>query len=228
MCGRLNIHDHPGILDLLDALGIPLRLPEDALPPARHNIAPSASLLIALAHGDETGAVPAHWGITPRWARPDQFQRPLINARAETAWDKPSFRHSMAERRCLLPVDGFYEWRRDGKARTPFHFGDPAGGKLLLGALYEYDASGQPCFAILTTAANETMAPIHDRQPVLLPSEAVSDWLFSRDRAQLDCLIQPASAPALCGWQVTAAVNDARHDGTDCAAPLDDLFPDPN
>jgi putative SOS response-associated peptidase YedK len=132
----------------------------------------------------------------------------------------------MAERRCLIPIDGFYEWQREGKTRRPYHFSDPQGSKLLLGGVFEYDANGQPCCAILTTAATGAMTPIHDRQPVLLPLDAAQDWLFSRDRAQLDSLIQPAPDDALRCWQVAPVVNDARHEGADCAAPLGELFPD--
>lgn len=220
MCGRLNITDHAGLRWLLEILGIPLA--GDALPAPDYNVSPDSRLLAVSRNADGYHHGLIRWGLRPAWAREGQFKRPLINARSDGVWDKPSFRSAIRKRRLVIPITGFYEWRREDAHRQPHYFHAAKQPALALAALWERDLRGQAGCALLTTEANADMAPVHDRMPVILPTGAMADWLASTDRAQLASLLQPTDGGVLEEYAVKSAVNNAREHGPACIEPLDD------
>lgn len=211
MCGRMNVHDHEGVQAFLEDLGLVLQ-PERFTP--RYNIAPTDPVLAVFAD-PKLDVAQMRWGFTPR----NPKQRGLmINARAETAWQKPSFREAMRQRRIVLPVNGFYEWRRDGADKIPFYItGEQA--VLPLAGLFQIDAQGEMQCCVLTTAANEVVQPVHDRMPVYLAPNTVRQWLSTDDRNELDALIANAQNQSLNLLQVSKFVNNSRNDGPECIAP---------
>lgn len=220
MCGRLNTTDHEGVRWLLDILGIPLD--GQQLPEADYNVSPDSRLFAVSHNGPAYHCGLIRWGLRPAWAREGQFKRPLINARADSVWDKPSFREAIRRRRLLVPITGFYEWHREDGQRQPHYFHAAAQPALALAALWERDPEGQPGCALLTTEANATMAPVHDRMPVILPTEAMADWLSSTDRVLIESLLRPADDDLLNEFAVGRAVNNAREHGPACVEPLED------
>lgn len=217
MCGRVNVSDHRGIQALLDHLG--LRLEPHRFTP-RYNVAPGLPLIGAQWDGGPVLAV-YEWGIVPPWAKPGQFARPLINARAETVWERPAFRALVRRYRAVVPVNGFYEWRRLKDRRQPYYVTHARDGALALGALRQVSRDGVPQVCVLTTAANAAMAPIHDRQPVILAPEDQEAWLAGTDRARLEGMMAPCPPEWLRAVPVSPYVNDARHEGPRCIEPVE-------
>jgi len=166
------------------------------------------------------------WGLLPKWAKPGTFSAPLINARSETIHEKPSFRNLISKNRVLIPINGFYEWRRTGKVKEP-HFVQPANaGAMFIAGLYQpsdsassNDAAEQPQVCVVTVAANETMSKVHHRMPVILSPKDALTWIQPTDRKTLEKLMVPASNDALKICEVGDYVNSARNEGPECIAP---------
>ena len=190
MCGRINVSEHEGVQELLRELG--LSLEPVRFEPA-YNVPPTSNLWTAIA-GPQL--LRCHWGLVPPWARPGRFSGPLINARAESAWDKPSFRKLIAASRAVIPVNGFYEWKRQGRSKSAYYIRPGAGlaraGGFALAGLYQVSADGEPQCCVLTTAANRPMRSIHDRMPVILPPGHLADWLNLGAREAIDAFLRPA------------------------------------
>ena len=125
MCGRINVHDHGAVQALLNRLGV--QIDSNRFVP-RYNVAPGARLVVAHGVAPQREVAVVEWGFVPSWARPGQFTRPLINARAETIRTKPSFRRLIKSHRVVIPVNGFYEWRRVSGTKTPFFIRPAAAG----------------------------------------------------------------------------------------------------
>jgi putative SOS response-associated peptidase YedK len=214
----MNIHDHKGIQELLGHLGLTL-VPERFV--ARYNITPGA-LLDGAFNSDGPQLAEMEWGIMPPWAKPEKSSRPLINARAETIRDKPSFRKLIKGSRTIIPVNGFYEWKRSGGSKTPYYFDASAAGALALAGIYQISKDGVMQCCVITTEANKLMQPIHDRMPVVIPQEAMGDWLDSEDTNVIDGLMRPADAGALKMVRVSKYVNNARNEGEECIKPEED------
>lgn len=211
MCGRLNIHNRESIYELMRMFT------EDVIDHAdiRYNISPGASLA-SLYHKDHMQAVAMHWGLIPLWAKPGVFKKPLINARAETVFEKPSFRSLVKSHRCVVPVNGFYEWQRSESGKTPFHFQRADESVMLLGGLFQFNKQGQAECCLITTAADDVMAPVHDRMPVVLEHAQIDDWLRSDDRPLLESVMRPPASSVLSATQVSRYVNRADNDGAQC------------
>lgn len=224
MCGRFALTATPeeveallGLLDLEDF-------------PPRYNIAPTQPVLVALAgHPREPGSnlpnrrwLLARWGLVPSWAKSLREVPLLINARSETAAEKNAFRAAMRHRRALLPASGFYEWKREPGRRPQAYWIRPRGGGLVaFAALVEHwlgaDGSEIDTAAILTTSANATLGPIHDRMPVVIRPEDFSRWLDCRShepRAVAD-LLMPAEDGLLEAIPVSDKVNKVANSGPD-------------
>jgi putative SOS response-associated peptidase YedK len=192
-----------------------------------YNAAPSQSLPVcrASAGGDRELAA-LRWGLVPFWARDASIGARMINARAETVAQKPAFRAAFARRRCIVPMSGFYEWRRDGSRKVPY-FIRPLNSELFAAAgLFERwpgrdGAEPIESFTIITTGANELMRALHDRMPVLLQPAAFEAWLSpeNRDVAALEHLLVPCPAEEMQAYPVSTRVNNARNDGRDLIAP---------
>lgn len=203
MCGRLNLSDLDGIRALMAELGLPL-FNADWTP--RFNVAPSQSLPCVLAGGGAAlpRAATAHWGL------PLGNGRLAINARAESAADKATFR-ALLRQRALVPANGFYEWQRRHRERHAWHFLAESAPALALAALWREGERG-PELALLTTAANALMAPVHHRMPVAIAGDTAAAWLAGQ--APLD---PPLAAP-LRAHRVGHWVDNATHEGPECLA----------
>jgi putative SOS response-associated peptidase YedK len=213
MCGRYTLS--APVDELVETFDVPV--PDFELPP-RYNIAPSQLVPVVAAdrHGRRLGLL--EWGLVLE--RAGASRRPLINVRVESVGKRPPFRESLERRRCLVPADGFYEWKQeeDEKKKVPHWIHSASGGGLLAFAgIWDRwtDASGQPrhAFAILTTEANPDVAPIHGRMPVIVAPSERNAWL---DRsldgsAALDAL-RPLPEGALVARPVSTRVNRTAED----------------
>jgi putative SOS response-associated peptidase YedK len=184
------------------------------------NVAPTDDAAVVVQRDDRRAVVRYGWGLVPGWAADARIASRAFNARAETITTSPLFRDAFRRRRCLVPVDGFYEWRRDGAARRPLRIHDPADGLLALAGLWtgrRDDETGEwrRTFTIVTTRPNTFMAPIHDRMPVVVPRDAWSRWLepAPADPAELRALLEPREDVALAAYPVPPLVNNVRNDG---------------
>ena len=204
-----------------------------ALPnlPARYNVAPTQ--LVPIVRRTREGArelVQVRWGLIPSWAKDASIGNRLINARAEGLAEKPSFRAAFRARRCLVPADGFYEWQATPQGKRPYRIGLKGGsGESLplfafagLWERWEKAPDGVPVESctIVTTAANELLAPIHERMPVILPEEGYAAWLApDTPPAEALALLKPYPAAAMLLYPVSKRVNSVRFDDALCIAP---------
>jgi len=227
MCGRYVITSTPEAIRQLFGYA------EQPNFPARYNIAPTQPIpIVRLVEGKRQFAL-VRWGLIPAWVKDPRAFSLLINARGESVNDKPAFRNAMKRRRCLLPADGFYEWQRTGDRKRPFFAGPKKGGPIAFAGLWETwtgpNGEEQETAAIVTTAANRTCAPIHDRMPVILAPEAYDLWL---DCANVDAktaaaLITPAPDNLLELREVSSAVNRVANDSPMLLVPASELPPEP-
>jgi putative SOS response-associated peptidase YedK len=215
MCGRYTLAN-PDPKRLRLRFGLP-DLAEIAEEP-RYNIAPTDPVLAVRERAEERDLGRLRWGLLPgKWAT-ESGQRPLINARAETIMRQAAFAESFRERRCLIPADGFYEWRRDEGGKVPLWFHRPDDELFAFAGIWaEYTPRGgdpvTSC-AIVTCAPNELMRPIHDRMPVILDPEVEATWLDpDADLEVVAGLLLPAPADALEAREVGDLVSNVREDG---------------
>lgn len=185
----------------------------------RYNIPPMQDLPVYALDADAQPRLQLmRWGFVPAWSKQPGKGALLNNARAETAREKPAFREAWRRRRCLVPMNGFYEWQRSGAQKTPHYFAMADDEPFAVAGLWEQwpgdaDAPPMTTFAVLTTAANPLMAPIHDRMPVILPHAACDAWLDPRSSAdRLETLLAPYAGDDLRVRRVSARVNSVRND----------------
>src|SRR5215204_2109203 len=185
----------------------------------RYNIAPTQEVLAVHESPDGREMTFYKWGLVPSWAKDTSIGAKLINARSETVTEKPSFREAFRRRRCVIPADGFYEWRRLEGRRQPFFFRMRDERPFGFAGLWErWEGEGgrvvNSC-AILTTEANEVLRPVHDRMPVILRPEDYDLWLGADARA-LDLVkevLRPYPSKEMVGYPVGAGVNSPRNQG---------------
>ena len=188
--------------------------------PPRYNIAPTQPVaIVRLDHAGERELRLVRWGLIPPWVKdPRQFTT-LINARAETVAEKPSFRGAMRHKRCLVPADGFYEWVGPAGAKRPHLIRPRSGGPIAFAGLAEQwlgaDGSELETMAIITVAANATVAPIHDRMPAILAPDAFAAWLDCRgvSAGEACALLGPAPDDLLEAFEVTRKLSNPRNEG---------------
>jgi putative SOS response-associated peptidase YedK len=220
MCARFTLHSPAkAIADLFGLIGEPPLQP-------RYNIAPTQPVPIIriLRANPETRQrelVPVRWGLVPSWADDPAIGNRLINARAETVASKPSFREAFRYRRCLVPTDGFYEWKKEGSRKQPVYIRRKDGQPFAFAGLWEeWEREGeiiQSC-VIVTTQANQMMAEYHDRMPVILHSNDYDLWLDPdvQDPKILEPLLWPYPSDDLDVYPVSRLVNDHRHEDPKC------------
>ena len=216
MCGRATMT--LAAEDLAAQLGLPLdALPADYQP--RYNIAPTQDSLILREHHEQLDLMVSKWGLVNSWEKDAKNAGKHINARAESLATNRAFREAFSHHRCIVPVDGFYEWSGDRKARQPFWFHRPGGEILRLAGLYEWwqprPGEWQSTFSIVTTGANGVIGRIHDRMPVILSEEAAGAWIFEGEKepARLLSLLVPAPDALLVPRAVLPGVNSANAEG---------------
>ena len=221
MCGRFAFYS-PG--EAAAAL-FGATAPADIEP--RYNIAPT-QYVAAIRNGanEQREVVMLRWGLVPTWAKDPSIGNSMINARAETVAEKPSYRNAFKHRRCLVLADGFYEWRREGDAKTPYFISLASGEPFALAGLWEQwtdKQSGESLqtTTLITTEANDFMAPLHHRMPVILEAGTATEWLAG-SRDLLDDVA--AITPPLQAWPVDRRVNNARNQGEELVRPAGDVL----
>ena len=192
----------------------------------RYNIAPSQSVLTIIE--DEKGHRGGflRWGLIPSWAKDAAIGNRMINARAETVAEKPSFRRALQKRRCLILADGFYEWRKEGKKKTPLFISLASREPFAFAGLWETwrpsdDETIHSC-TIITTTPNALMESIHNRMPVILAREAETTWLDRTvtEPEKLLPLLVPYPNTLMDAYEVALTVNSPKNDSPACIAPL--------
>jgi putative SOS response-associated peptidase YedK len=163
------------------------------------------------------------WGLIPSWAKERKIAASLINARADSVADKPSFRNAFKRRRCLILADGFYEWRKGTTPKQPFHIRKKDGEPFAFAGLWETWSGEQPpveSCTIITTDANDAVRPLHDRMPVILEPRDYARWLdlASADPGVLQEMLRPYPAEQMMTVAVSTFVNNARNEGAECLA----------
>lgn len=223
MCGRFTLTASPqDVAAHFDLAETPEFRP-------RYNIAPGQPVaIIRRAACAESRLFELHtWGLVPAWAKDRSIGQRMINARSETAAEKPAFRSAFRHRRCLIPADGFYEWSSRPGPEQPYHVSRPDGSTFGFAALWEQwtTESGErlTSCAILTTDANRSLRSIHQRMPVILDPADYPLWLDPAVDApeQLRRLLVPCPEESLVPRPVGQWVNDTRHDGPECIAPAE-------
>ena len=166
------------------------------------------------------------WGLIPFWAKDANIGYEMINARAETVAEKPAFRESFKSRRCLIPADGFYEWKKVGKAKQPFHFGMHDDSLFAFAGIWDRWKNPvgeviETC-SILTTTANALLADVHDRMPVIMPLGHYDLWLDPgfKNTGDLRELLRPYEPSLMRRYPVSTRVNLVKNDDPDCASEL--------
>lgn len=210
MCGRYALHS------LLADLQRHFGLFDSVQFQPRYNVTPSSLLPVVRMQGQERELALCRWGFVPYWLKTPPRTRP-INARAETAAVKPWFRTALHRRRCLVPANGFYEWTRGTSPKQPWYFRLDGPDLLAFAGLWDrwgHESGPEETFAILTTAANQTLQPVHDRMPVILDKDQYDAWLETGDPG----LLQPY-AGAMLAWPVGREVNTPDHDGPELLHP---------
>jgi putative SOS response-associated peptidase YedK len=212
MCGRFAFYSPSEATAAL--FGVSGSVPVEA----RYNIAPT-QFIAAIRDAEDEGRelVMLRWGLIPFWAKDPSIGNRMINARAETVAEKPSYRAAYRRRRCLVLADGFYEWHREGSIKTPYYISAADGEPFAFAALWENwnnktsDETIQST-TLITTAANDFMASLHHRMPVVLRPDTADRWLAGDDE-----LIEYAVShgPELRAWAVDRRVNNARNEGAD-------------
>jgi len=220
MCGRYSLAG-VGEFDPAD-FGLPEFPPEVT---SRYNIAPSQDAPVVVYSGEPRVAL-FRWGLVPSWAEDEKTGFRMINARAETLADRPAFREAYRHRRCLVPADGFYEWKRKGKVKTPYHIRMKSREPFAFAGLWESwrrpDGDELLSFAIVTTTPNEVMTGIHDRMPAIISIESHDTWLNSApaDPSRLSNLLMPCPADGMEAVEVSTLVNSPAHDVPECMTPV--------
>ncbi len=227
MCGRFTLALSPE--DVAALLNLNAALDEELGLAPSWNVAPGQNVVAAAC--PEPGATAAaalfRWGLVPSWVDDPSMGNRLINARSETVAEKSSFREAYRRRRCLVPADGFYEWQRAGAKKQPWIFRVKDEPGFCFAGLWEVwnpPAGGPPhhTCTILTTAANELMAPVHHRMPVILLGGDRQAWLDpDAGIPRLRDLTAPLSAELMTAHPVSDLVNSPRNDTAECAAPYE-------
>ena len=222
MCGRFTRKEN--FQQLAKLLGLHT-VPQ--LPP-RYNIAPSQLIACVRANSvsKENECVQLKWGLVPAWAKDSKIGHKMINARAETVSDKPSFRKAFQQRRCLIVADGFYEWKREGKAKQPYYIRFADNRLFAFAGLWErWEKNGaaplESC-AVITTGPNALMESIHHRMPVILHPRDYALWLNPtfHEVHPLSSLLQSYSPDEMESYPVSPLVNNPRNDSSLCLQPL--------
>jgi len=222
MCGRFTLTIDPTQLQEAFPWAV---IPDDILP--RYNIAPSQPVAV-IPNTDDHRVSMFKWGLIPSWSKNPSIGERMINARAETLAEKPSFRNAYRRRRCLILADGFYEWKQDPNLRSkqPMYICLNNSQPFAFAGLWEVWKSPEgdevhSC-TIITTGPNTLLEPIHNRMPVILPADAYKEWLSVEDRqpAQLNGLLVPYPPSEMMAFPVSRMVNSPQAESPELVKPV--------
>jgi putative SOS response-associated peptidase YedK len=221
MCGRFTLFVDPkDLMEAFPGFAVPLEWTP------RYNIAPSQPIAV-IPNNHQNQIEFYRWGLIPSWAKDPTIGNRMINARAETVAEKPSFRAAYRRRRCLVLADGFYEWRKEPgrRAKTPMYIRLKSGRPFAFAGLWEAwrapdDQTVLSC-NIITTAPNSLVAEIHNRMPVILEPDAYGLWLDPAEQSpdRLDVWLRPYPASQMTAYPVSRLVNNPSNDSPDCILP---------
>lgn len=209
MCGRYSFAIEDELIK--ERFGVSIR---SAIYKARYNCAPTQNLAV-ISNQDPGDLNFFRWGLIPFWAKDPLIGNKLINAKAETIAEKPSFKNAFRRRRCLVPADGFYEWKKDA-VKIPYRIVLKSGDPFAMAGIWEKWVSNEGeiihSFSIITTEPNELIAPIHNRMPVILLPENEKMWLDDPGKTTLKGLLKPYPARLMKVFPVSNLVNSTRND----------------
>lgn len=220
MCGRINVSDNEGVRLLLESMGMdtwPTREP-------RFNVAPTQTLDVVMFDGAPV-LVPMSWGVSVSLpGKSGMVTKRIQNSRDDKVWTSRLWKPMVEQQRILVPVNGFYEWKRQNrKLVAAFHIAPVNSRAMFLAGIYKAskDEGAKPECSVITTAANEPMSAVHDRMPIILNSQnAAMAWLQESDKTSLMPLMTPASNDVLSFTEVSQYVNKSTHEGPKCIEPL--------
>jgi putative SOS response-associated peptidase YedK len=219
MCGRYLLISNPEAIRQLAEY-----FEQPNFPP-RYNVAPTQPIpIVRLDNGARRFAL-MRWGLLPSWVKDPKTFTLLINCRGESVCEKPAFKNAMKRRRCLIPADGFYEWKVDGKIKRPFVVRPHDGKPVMFAGLWEtwIGPNGEEVdtAAIVTIEANQTLHPIHHRMPVILEEKDFEAWLdcAAAEARQAAALLRPAPEGLLEAYEISSAINRVVNDGPDVLEP---------
>ncbi len=218
MCGRFAFYSPREAV--LETFGVDLGFE----PQARYNVAPGQPVVALRRNsaGEKSGAQ-LRWGLVPSWGKDPSIGNRMINARAESVRSKPAFRAAFRRRRCVILADGFYEWQTRAAAKQPWFIAGAESRPLAMAGLWERwergEAPLETC-TIITTTANERLAELHDRMPVILAPLQLDAWFEEQDPDRLEAMLQPCPDDWLRCWPVSRRVNNPRNEGPELIREL--------
>jgi putative SOS response-associated peptidase YedK len=222
MCGRFTLQIPPELLaEIFGLIDIPVY-------PARFNIAPTQKILAvrSVADNEHRELVPLKWGLIPSWANDPSVGSRMINARAETVHEKPTFRNAIRHHRCIIPASGFFEWLHEDKTRRPLYVRLKDGSPMCFAGIWERWKSPEgeiiESCCVLTTKSNKLIEPLHERMPVLLYPQEFSLWIDTEitDPEKLNHLYQPYPVDLMEMYPVSPLVNSPRNDSPELILPF--------
>jgi len=196
-----------------------------------YNVAPTQKIITVIKHNNENKLEKLHWGLVPFWAKDISIGSRMINARAETVSQKPSFRNAFRKRRCLIPADGFYEWKGEKGNKQPYYVSIPSGEPFSFAGLWETwtdketgEESVYKSCTIITTAASESIREIHHRMPAILDPEFHEKWLNTdiQDPKELQVIINDGIIHDMKYYPVSKLVNSVKNNDPNCIKPVDE------
>lgn len=202
MCGRYVVYDTDNIEDRFN-----VDLVDDLAP--NYNVAPGQTMPVIT----RDGLVLMRWGLIPRWAKDEKIGYKMINARSESVFEKPTWKGLIKSKKCLIPVNGFYEWQKTADGKQPFYIHPKDKGLMAFAGLWEtwtHEGKDWHTYTILTTSPNKEMGSIHDRMPVILHREDESQWLNADTQGDIEALLRPIEDGSLEMYEVSKEVNTAR------------------
>lgn len=223
MCGRFTIVTDPDkLMQRFHFEGVPFEWQ------ARYNIAPGQAIPAIIEDRGQRRIGQLRWGLVPSWAKDEKIGYRMINARAETLTEKPLFKNLFARKRCIIPADGFYEWKHIGKAKQPMRIMMRSGELFAFAGLYDTWTSPEgekvhTC-TIITTRPNEVVSDIHDRMPVILRQEDEQIWLDREkyDPSLLLSLLEPYDPSQMKAYPVPGNVGSPKNDSPECIQEIVD------
>ena len=221
MCGRFTLHTPAA--QIRESFNLP-DLPARELKP-RYNIAPSQDVAIIRDTGTGREMVMARWGLIPGWSKESRTKYSTINARIESVAEKPTYRTPFKRRRCLIPADGFYEWKQDAGNKVPHHIRMQDGKVFAFAGLWDHwegEGDSIESCTIIVMPANEVMQPIHERMPAIIAQQDYDVWLDSSvtDKQEIMQYLNSVPSIQLTAYPVSTRVNSAKNNDEGCIRPV--------